>query len=89
MLELTSHAGSHFEGPMCDTMIQEGHSMMMYPTLPYVSMTKHGNLHCKLTCSLEEGCEVVQFITIEFKIFLHARDVGIVLGDPSDDSNED
>lgn len=89
MLQLTSHAGSHFEGPMCDTMIQEGHSMMIYPTLPHVSVTKHEILDCKLTGSLEEGCEVVQFITEEFEILLHARDVGVVLGDPSDTSHRD
>lgn len=74
---------------MCDTMIQEGQSIIMYPTLPHVSMTKHRNLYCKLTGSLEEGGEVVQFITIKLEILLHARDVGIILGGPSDNSNGD
>lgn len=33
MLNHTSQAGSHFEGPICETMIQEGQSMIIYPTL--------------------------------------------------------
>lgn len=65
---------------MCETMMHEGHNIMIYPTLsPVREKNKHETVDGKTDRSLEECCEVIQLIAVKLEILLHARDVGIVL----------
>lgn len=58
--------------------------MMMYPTLLYVSANINMGswMGGRLVSSLEKSSEVIQLIPIKLEILLHARDVGIILGNP-------
>lgn len=65
--------------------------MMMYPMLSSVSTQDNHEIVGKkvATSSLEERCEVIQFIAVKLEILLHARDVGIVLHVRSDLAHKD